>query len=821
MYINPAHATDGYKTGHISQYPDKTELVYSNFTCRSNKLAQLLPDFDGKTVFFGLQGMAKWLLIDLWNKEFFQQPKEKIVAAYKRRMDRYLGEGAVPVEHIAELHDLGYLPIEIKALPEGSRVNSRVPVMTIKNTLPRFAWLTNYLESQISAELWKSIRIATVAYEYRRLFDRYADLTGSPKEFVPFQGHDFSFRGMSGIYDGASHSAGHLLSFLGTDTIASIDYLEQYYGAEDEFVGASVPATEHSVMCMGGKETEIETFRRLLTKVYPKGIVSIVSDTWNFWQVITEYASLLQTTILSRGVDAMGFSKVVFRPDCYDGETEILTENGWVKFPDLQRGTKVAQMHDDWTTDFVEPIKYIEQDYTGEMIALSGNKIDLLVTPNHRMILSDHVGRLTTKEASSASFHDKNNIPRVAPAKAGETHLKPFEQFLIAFQADGSFPSGFTDTTGRVCGHIRTRFNFQKKRKIERLIEICKAAGFDYDINQEPKRGVDLDQVTFYVNIPLGTDAARFLSKEFGWVKPLKRDFTWCDEFVREVGHWDGSYREDGKGRIKYDTTVPYNAEIIQLVAIRGGWGCTYGIYRDDRSEEFSDVHSLSITTRYMINGQGVHKESVDYSGKVYCVQVPTGRLVVRRNRKIVVCGNSGDPVKIIAGDPEALVGSPEYKGAVECLWDVFGGTYTSTGHKLLDSHVGVIYGDSITLSRALAILEALHRKGFASANVVFGIGSYTYQMCTRDSHGMAIKSTFGVVDGEDRILFKDPITDHGSVKKSAMGLLRVEYENGDFVLYDNQTWEEENTGCLKTVFLDSQMIREEKLSDLRGRLLG
>ena len=113
---------------------------------------------------------------------------------------------------------------------------------------------------------------------------------------------------------------------------------------------------------------------------------------------------------------------------------------------------------------------------------------------------------------------------------------------------------------------------------------------------------------------------------------------------------------------------------------------------------------------------------------------------------KVVFRPDSGDPVKVIAGDPDAPVGSPEYKGAVECLWDIFGGTITATGHKLLDSHVGVIYGDSITLARAAAILEALHQKGFASANIVFGIGSFTYQMCTRDNFGMAVKATAGVV---------------------------------------------------------------------------
>src|SRR5271156_4098268 len=175
MKIFAPHATDFYKTGHIRQYTIGTEYVYSNFTCRSDKFATVLSDFQHKTVFFGLQGIIQWLLIDLWNETFFLIPKEEAIYKYSQRMDASLGAGAVPVSHIAELHDIGYLPVRIKALPEGSRVNIKVPLFTIVNTDPKFYWLTNYLETQISAEIWKPITNATIAYEYRRLFDKFAD----------------------------------------------------------------------------------------------------------------------------------------------------------------------------------------------------------------------------------------------------------------------------------------------------------------------------------------------------------------------------------------------------------------------------------------------------------------------------------------------------------------------------------------------------------------------------------------------------------------------------------------------------------------------
>jgi len=282
-------------------------------------------------------------------------------------MDTSLGEGAVPIDHIEALHDLGYLPLKIKALEEGSRVNIKVPMFTVINTIPEFYWLTNYIETSISAETWKPCTTATLAYEYKRLLTEYAHKTGAPLESVAIQAHDFSFRGMSGAEDAALSGLGHLSSFIGTDTVAAIDYAEELYNAT-EVVGVSVPA----------------------------------------------------------------LAKTVFRPD-------------------------------------------------------------------------------------------------------------------------------------------------------------------------------------------------------------------------------------------------------------------------------------------------------------------------------------SGDPVKVICGDVDAEPGSPEYKGAVECLWKTFGGTETDKGYKLLNERVGLIYGDSITLERAKAILEQLEAKGFASTNIVFGIGSYTYQYLTRDNFGFAMKATWGQVDGEGREIFKDP----------------------------------------------------------------
>lgn len=172
---------------------------------------------------------------------------------------------------------------------------------------------------------------------------------------------------------------------------------------------------------------------------------------------------------------------------------------------------------------------------------------------------------------------------------------------------------------------------------------------------------------------------------------------------------------------------------------------------------------------------------------------------------------------------------TPEEKGAIEVLWEIFGGTETSTGHKMLDSHIGLIYGDSITTKRAAEILDRLEKKGFASLNVVFGVGSYTYQCNTRDTFGFAVKATHTVVDGESVSIFKDPITD--SKKKSAKGLLQVGArkliygEDGEVVSYDeivltdDVTPEVEDTGLLTTLFEDGKFVRQETLMDIRKRI--
>ena len=186
---------------------------------------------------------------------------------------------------------------------------------------------------------------------------------------------------------------------------------------------------------------------------------------------------------------------------------------------------------------------------------------------------------------------------------------------------------------------------------------------------------------------------------------------------------------------------------------------------------------------------------------------------------KVVFRPDSGNPVHIVCGDPEATPGSPEHKGAVQCLWEIFGGTTTAQGYKVLHERVGLIYGDSCNPFIINEICKGLMAKGFATTNCVFGIGSYTYNYMTRDALGMAIKGTWGQVDGIGYDLFKDPKTDKGSLKKSARGLLRVDKVGHDYVLTDQVTKEQEAGGELKEIFRDGKLVFKTSLKEMRARI--
>jgi nicotinamide phosphoribosyltransferase len=201
---------------------------------------------------------------------------------------------------------------------------------------------------------------------------------------------------------------------------------------------------------------------------------------------------------------------------------------------------------------------------------------------------------------------------------------------------------------------------------------------------------------------------------------------------------------------------------------------------------------------------------------------------ILSRDGKLVIRPDSGDPVEIICGhgrteltDNENRAFYPEFytKGLIECLWDIFGGTINEQGYKVLDTHIGAIYGDSITTDRQVEIYERLAEKGFAATNIVLGVGSYTYQYNTRDTFGFAAKGAWFEENGVQHDIYKDPISDDGT-KKSLKGLISVhETEDGDHSVGVQCTFDEEKEGILQVIYEDGKFYNETTLTEIRGKI--
>lgn len=302
--MNPLFLTDFYKIGHVKQYPVGTTRVYSNYTPRSSRVAG-----QKGMIFFGLQYYMIKYLWGYWDKYFFQVPLNKILDEYKEVISATLGDKNPKTDHIEALHELGYLPLKIYALPEGTECPLGCPALVIYNTVDHAYWLPNFLETSLSNVIWRACTSATTAKRFRNVFIKWAKASGEEDLGpVDWMGHDFSYRGMAGLEDAMLSGMAHLLSFNGTDTIPAVIGAHDYYNSAYS-CGGSVNATEHAVMCAGTKDNEQETFRRLMQDVYPTGILSIVSDTWDLWKVLTKYVPELRSLIFDRD------GKIVIRPD--------------------------------------------------------------------------------------------------------------------------------------------------------------------------------------------------------------------------------------------------------------------------------------------------------------------------------------------------------------------------------------------------------------------------------------------------------------------------------------------------------------------------
>lgn len=295
MY-NPLLMIDFYKAVHSEQYPQGLTTCYSPYTPRMTRLN----DTDHVT-YFGGQMFAKSYLIDAFNKYFFNRPEEEVVAEYNRVLTYTLGPGTYNAEKVRSLHRLGYLPIAMFAVPEGTRTKVGVPQSVFVNTHREFAWLTNTLETAYSAFMWHIQISAEVGYRYRQIVQKYKDMTcGSDVRTARLLG-DFSMRGQHSPESAMKSSMGWLLSFLNTATVPAIMGMEEFYNCDitKEEVGFGAISTEHSVMCSNFSVDgdEITHIKRLLTKIYPNASFSMVSDSYDYWNLVTNILPQCKTEI--------------------------------------------------------------------------------------------------------------------------------------------------------------------------------------------------------------------------------------------------------------------------------------------------------------------------------------------------------------------------------------------------------------------------------------------------------------------------------------------------------------------------------------------
>lgn len=294
---NPMLLIDFYKAVHAEMLPKGITKSVSYFTPRMSRVKMW-----DEVVMFGLQSFCKEYLIDYFNKNFFYLPLEKATGDYKRIMDATLGKGVYGFEKIEKLHGLGYLPIEIHALPEGTLVPMHVPMFAITNTHPDFAWLPQALESLISAEMWHPMLAATVGYTYRQIVNEFYAKTCDDNIPRARALGAFDFRGEECLQSAVKAGAGWCLSFLNTATVPTIPYLEKYYNCDctKEPVAFGAPSSEHSVACSNyAVDGDEETFiRRLLTEIYPNTSFSCVCDSYDYDNIVDNVLPKLRKEIM-------------------------------------------------------------------------------------------------------------------------------------------------------------------------------------------------------------------------------------------------------------------------------------------------------------------------------------------------------------------------------------------------------------------------------------------------------------------------------------------------------------------------------------------
>lgn len=286
--------SDFYKQAHAEQYPEGITKLISYATARMTRIPKEM--YGDKLTVFGIQAYVKDFLIERFNETFFNVPLEEAMAEYKEIIGETFPIQYVDTGKFEALHKLGYLPVEIGCLAEGTRVPIRsafelpegqcqVPFMYIINTHPDFPWITEFLESVTSSEVWYPMAIANQAYYYRQIVNKWYGVTGCDDAARKSAISEFGFRGGKSSDAAIKASSAFLTSFNKTATIPAIKYMHDYYGDPVKEIGGGMISTEHSVMCSNfAVDGDEETFlKKLFSQIYPAGAVSVVMDTYDYW----------------------------------------------------------------------------------------------------------------------------------------------------------------------------------------------------------------------------------------------------------------------------------------------------------------------------------------------------------------------------------------------------------------------------------------------------------------------------------------------------------------------------------------------------------
>ena len=555
-------------------------------------------------------------------------------------------------------------------------------------------------------------------------------------------------------------------------------------------------------------------------------------------------------------------------PACYDSDTEILTTTGWKYFNNLDKDDVVAQYNENQTIDFCNPEKIIVSSFNGKMINFTSNSntagVDLLVTPNHRMIReSVKTGEIEVQTANKAIFSNRNKWLQGGKHFLRGSKLSPLEKLNIAFQADGSYPS-------RKDAYKANQIRFsklKKERKITRLTNILEdIPSVEYSISNVRNNDINSGK-SFWVN-----GLVKPLSKTFSWINLSSRSLEWCQDFIEELSYWDSTRKGQN---IIYSSIEEYNADMVQAVAILAGYRASIKTVLDSRIDHQRKIlYQVNICkTKNFRLGTFINKKELDYEGKIYCVTVPSGMVVVRRNGFVSISGNSEHSTITSWGreneaeayrnmlkqfaHPGALVAivsdSYDLYNAITNIWgeelrqevidsgatiiirpdsgnppevvlkslqlleEKFGSTINRKGYRVINN-VRVIQGDGINEDSIREILNVVMDAGFSTSNINFGMGGGLLQQLDRDTAKFAFKCSEVTVNGEHRDVYKDPATDSGKRSKPGrLDLVRTGAVGFDTIRIPSNNESVEDS-ALVTVYENGELLVEDTFAEIRKR---